>query len=120
MFGLNVGRAELAGFVARKKDDATCLFCIPFEHVPSLSGPLCGLDCPSRGPLAFFRNETPAILLDAVPRVLTLAAGQKLYRPVKYFRPSYAGSEPLRGQRLGRQLGHLPSFQSKHAVAAPG
>ena len=30
---LNIRRPELAGFVAREKDDAPCLFRITFEHI---------------------------------------------------------------------------------------
>src|SRR5215813_11482581 len=33
VFGLNIGRAELAGFIPRKKDYAPCLFCVALEHV---------------------------------------------------------------------------------------
>src|SRR5215813_13453358 len=33
VFGLNVRRSELAGFIARKKDYAPRLFCVPLEHV---------------------------------------------------------------------------------------
>jgi len=32
VLGLDVGRAELAGLVPRKEDDAPRLFCIAFEH----------------------------------------------------------------------------------------
>src|SRR5262245_35975464 len=33
VFGLDVGGAELAGLITRKKDYAPRLFCIPLEHV---------------------------------------------------------------------------------------
>ena len=33
VLGLNIGRAKLAGLVSCKEDDATCLFCIAFEHI---------------------------------------------------------------------------------------
>src|SRR5580704_10209152 len=34
MLGLNVRGAKLAGLIPCKKYDATCLFCIAFEHIP--------------------------------------------------------------------------------------
>ena len=34
MLGLNIRRAELAGFIPRKKDDAPCFFRITLEHKP--------------------------------------------------------------------------------------
>src|SRR5215469_8259725 len=33
MFGLYIRRPELAGFIARKKDDAPCFLRITFEHI---------------------------------------------------------------------------------------
>jgi hypothetical protein len=33
MLGLDVRAAILAGFVSRKENNASCFFCIAFEHV---------------------------------------------------------------------------------------
>ena len=33
MLGLYIRRAELAGFVPRKEDDAPCLLCITLKHI---------------------------------------------------------------------------------------
>jgi len=34
VFGLNIRRAELAGFIPREKDDAPGFLCIAFKHKP--------------------------------------------------------------------------------------
>src|SRR5690349_9438737 len=40
VFGLDVRRAELAGFVTSKKDYSPRLFCVAFKHVPPCERPL--------------------------------------------------------------------------------
>src|SRR5205814_9805565 len=53
MFGLDIRRAELAGFITSKEDYSPRLFCVAFEHVPPLKVPSGAIHSLPSGPRSF-------------------------------------------------------------------
>src|SRR5690242_14583248 len=62
VFGLDVRRAELAGFVTSKKDYPPRLFCVAFKHVPPCERPLLLPPSLLNGPgCVFYRCADPPV-----------------------------------------------------------
>src|SRR6266700_930746 len=82
MFGFDVRRSELAGFVSREEDHAPGLFCVAFKHgyfseyfttmytisLPSIFFTQCGTPAGTlmKSPLAMWCSSPPAML---APRI---------------------------------------------------
>src|SRR6185312_15695546 len=62
VFGLDIRRAELAGFVTSKKDYSPRLFCVAFKHVPPCERPLLLPPSLLNGPgCVFYRCADPLV-----------------------------------------------------------